>query len=843
MGARLKRTKAQRETACLLHRAAQIEDLKKINHELRQHVIQLLDRKQVVESQVDRFTNGHLCKELAVIGKLSEQLEKELLLNTADKELEEAKIQIQQQNKIKKLEHMVKTLKSVILQTEAEIKQGKSPSRLDTFIKTLEEDRDNYKCETENLLKVFRNTFSNPKRTSACGSMSNFSSIQAQEEISRLCQEVIKYPRTVKSTVTAAMIRHVEIERDAARSDFRMTTERDSLREQLKISQETAFNEKAHLEQRIEELETTIQNLDSERLEQMSRVELMKDAIVSLETEMKRLARKALDSETEQSQEAEYVSLSLLNEKTEESLSETQSLIKKKYEMQLTQEKITLLDEKIDNFSRQSLVQQEGICALKETIAQLDKEKASLQDWQEGREKIATFEESLAMKEKIISDFKILISELERSTKKSAEALCICEKDITSLHQQLQETNRELAQTDKNTESLAQKNDRLQDHLSNIKQENQCLYQEKDGIAEMSEIFMDDDIISHPANSRKIQKNSLESDERKPNVKYGLTESKSKNTNLHAVITPPTPTVRNSLDRKTAERASCCPEPLRLRKPKAELSGGETALLQPLGCSLLLSARCLRFLRPGQRLPTAGPWWGPGPPSPAPQHGDPQHGDPQRCAPHLSTETLSTETLSAEPRTSARRPSARRPSAPSPAPQHGDPQHGTPQHCALHLSTEPLSTEPLSVTPRTSARSPAPQHGDPQHGDTQRRAPHLSTETLSMEPLSVVPRTSARSPAPQHGDPQCHAPHLSMETLSMETLSVAPRTSAWRPSAWSPSAPSPAPQHGAPQHGDPQRCAPHLSTETLSTETLSVTPRTSARSPAPQHGDPQHGDP
>jgi len=28
----------------------------------------------------------------------------------------------------------------VILQTEAEIKQGKSPSRLDTFIKTLEED-------------------------------------------------------------------------------------------------------------------------------------------------------------------------------------------------------------------------------------------------------------------------------------------------------------------------------------------------------------------------------------------------------------------------------------------------------------------------------------------------------------------------------------------------------------------------------------------------------------------------------------------------------------------------------------------------------------------------------
>jgi len=43
---------------------------------------------------VDRFTckNDHLCKQLAVIGKLSEQLEEELLLNTADKELEEAKV-------------------------------------------------------------------------------------------------------------------------------------------------------------------------------------------------------------------------------------------------------------------------------------------------------------------------------------------------------------------------------------------------------------------------------------------------------------------------------------------------------------------------------------------------------------------------------------------------------------------------------------------------------------------------------------------------------------------------------------------------------------------------------
>uniref|UniRef100_A0A8C9F0F4 Uncharacterized protein n=1 Tax=Pavo cristatus TaxID=9049 RepID=A0A8C9F0F4_PAVCR len=243
------------------------ENLKKISHELRQRVLQLLNKKQVDERQVDRLTckNDHLRKELAVIAKLSEQLEKEneLLLNTTDKELEETKTQVRhQQNNIKKLEHTVKTLKSAILQTENEIRQGKSPSRLDTFIKTLEEDRDYYKSKTENLLRVFRNTSSSPKRSSTLGSMSTKKSY-IQEEISHHRQEVIKCTRTPRSTVAAqAMLRHVETERDTALSDLRrMTTERDSLGEQLKISQETAFNEKAHLQQRIEELETTIQNV------------------------------------------------------------------------------------------------------------------------------------------------------------------------------------------------------------------------------------------------------------------------------------------------------------------------------------------------------------------------------------------------------------------------------------------------------------------------------------------------------------------------------------------------------------------------------------------------------
>ncbi|XP_063085955.1 testis-specific gene 10 protein isoform X3 [Cavia porcellus] len=452
----------------------QIEDLKQTNHGLEEYVRKLLDSKEVVSSEVDDLTshNEHLCKELIKIDQLAEQLEEEknFVVDTADKELEEAKIElIDQQNNITVLEDTIKRLKSIILETEKA--QNKSPSRLDSFVKTLEADRDYYKSEAQHLRKMLRNRSKSPRRPSP--------SSRAQEEIARLRREMMKNCKSPKSTTAHAILRRVETERDVAFTDLRrMTTERDSLRERLKIAQETAFNEKAHLEQRIEELECTVHNLDDERMEQMSNMTLMKETITTVEKEMKSLARKAMDTESELGrQKAENNSLRVLYENTEKDLSDTQRhLAKKKYELQLTQEKIMCLDEKIDNFTRQNIAQREEISILGAAVNDLAKEKECLQACLDKKsENIASLGESLAMKEKTISGMKNIIAEMEQASRQSTEALIMCEQDISRMRRQIDETNDELAQIARERDILAHDNDNLQEQFGKAKQENQAL--------------------------------------------------------------------------------------------------------------------------------------------------------------------------------------------------------------------------------------------------------------------------------------------------------------------------------------------------------------------------------
>ncbi|KAI4587017.1 hypothetical protein MJG53_004804 [Ovis ammon polii x Ovis aries] len=420
----------------------QIEDLKQTNHGLEEYVKKLLDSKEVVSSQVDDLTshNEHLCQELIKIDQLAEQLEKEknFVVDTADKELEEAKIElICQQNNIIVLEDTVKRLGS--------------GTNCDVELLKTTRDREELKCMLEKYERHLAEIQGNVKVLTSERDKTFLLYEQAQEEIARLRREMMKSCKSPKSTTAHAILRRVETERDVAFTDLRrMTTERDSLRERLKIAQETAFNEKAHLEQRIEELECTVHNLDDERMEQMSNMTLMKETITTVEKEMKSLARKAMDTESELGrQKAENNSLRLLYENTEKDLSDTQRhLAKKKYELQLTQEKIMCLDEKI------------GV-----------ERKLKLTDW----DIMHIIEAIKVHEEKTISGMKNIIAEMEQASRQSTEALIMCEQDISRMRRQLDETNDELAQIARERDILAHENDNLQEQFAKAKQENQAL--------------------------------------------------------------------------------------------------------------------------------------------------------------------------------------------------------------------------------------------------------------------------------------------------------------------------------------------------------------------------------
>ncbi|XP_075446618.1 testis-specific gene 10 protein isoform X1 [Ascaphus truei] len=569
-----------------------IDELQNTNRSLEQHIFHLQDNKEAVSSHVDVLTrkNEQLCKELTEIDKLAEQLEKDKdqVLDAAEQEVEDSKLEIRrQQRTIENLENTIKNLTSDAgatrehlekAEVELEAKRGENrtlnilldqlqeeknrlgkkaeklerseknvvlaneksktmtPSKLDCFIKTLEEEKDHYKREAENLRKMLRSRSGSPKRSPSQSvqfdpefmktarerdelqtmlekyerhmaeiqgnvkvmtserDKTNVLYDRAQQEITQLRRELMQSPKTSKANLTAqAILRRVETERDSAISDLRrMTTERDSLRERLKISQETAINDRAHLEQRIEELQSSIRTMENERLEHKSKLSLMKETISSVENEMKILTRRTMDTENELSrQKSECDSLRLLNDKTEHTLEETQRrLALKQNELQIAQEKIVRLEEKIAEQTSQSLSQREEISILKATLTELDKEKdILLYSVDQKTEKMSSLEETIAFKENTIQGLRDVISEMEDSARQSAKTLSSHEQEISRLRRQLDEISDELSHTGRDREMVVQENSRLHDQLSKSKLENQTLtHKLKDSQKELEDV-------------------------------------------------------------------------------------------------------------------------------------------------------------------------------------------------------------------------------------------------------------------------------------------------------------------------------------------------------------------
>ncbi|XP_042668627.1 centrosomal protein of 135 kDa isoform X4 [Centrocercus urophasianus] len=464
-----------------------------------------------------RRQNERLSEEL--FGKADDKANLELLLN----QLEQEKQRLTEKTENFEIKERELVLEIERMRLEYGIALGdKSPSRLDAFVKTLEDDRDYYKRELEYLQKMIKRRPSPSRRTPEKSEDLRLIT-RERDELQSMLDRFEKHMIEIQSSVkllTAERDRlnilyeqsqselnrlrreakhhlvsqsHVGEDGDVALADFRrLMTEKESLREKLKIQQEAANLEKSKMQHDISELENNIQQFELERCELKSTISILKERIKSLENELKLKSNKLMQTSDDSSQfKAELCSLHLLNEQLQRTVEDLQHRLSlKKDELQSAQEEIVKLEEKIDRLNQKSTSQDEAVNVLRSTITVLDKEKDNLQETvDEKTERIACLDDNLANKEKTITHLRLTLSELESSTDQLKDLLSSRDREISSLRRQLDASHTEIAETGRVKEIALKENRRLQDDLATMTRENQAVSSElQDAIREKEEM-------------------------------------------------------------------------------------------------------------------------------------------------------------------------------------------------------------------------------------------------------------------------------------------------------------------------------------------------------------------
>ncbi|KAI7811314.1 putative testis-specific gene 10 protein [Triplophysa rosa] len=305
---------------------------------------------------------------------------------------------------------------------------------------------------------------------------------QAQEEIAALRREVMKSrtARGPKSSVTAqSILKRLEAERDEAAADLHhMTTERDSLRERLKISQETAISERAHLEQRVEDLQAAVLTLEQERGEQKSRQAQMRETMIGLEEEVHTLGQKLNSSEEELGRvRNECSSLRLSNSQMESSLSETQRRLTSRIgELQNLQDRNKQLDEKNESLLRQMMASREEVSMLQHTSSELDLHRRTLMVQLEKKSELLSIaDDQLDEKEKTIRSFRLKVEDLEKTLVALKETVVDRERDLEVLRRKLSDSEKGVVTLTKIKDAMLQENSLLRADLDQAHLDKQSL--------------------------------------------------------------------------------------------------------------------------------------------------------------------------------------------------------------------------------------------------------------------------------------------------------------------------------------------------------------------------------
>ncbi|CAM4693182.1 unnamed protein product [Leuciscus chuanchicus] len=574
----------------IAHLNLQIEYLQETNRSLEQRIDGLQQRKNNVSSEVADLSarNQELCQELTQIDQLAQQLEKdkEMVLETADMELQEAKKEIQrQQREIEDLEEVISTLrgdmtdgdhvkdrlrdqlldlqeqndkmeglinfqeedkkrlqdkveamtqadKEMILELERMRARhgmcGKdhSPSRLDAFVKSLEEERNYYKQEVVRYRLVRGRTDKTPTPSPGRGrSPRGRGSWHEKRDFDAELSHVVK-ERDELQSVLLGFEKHIEdiqtrvklltAERDQLSSQYRqtqevlrrvqgelessklqhrfrddgeqteaelqrVTAERDMLRDRLKVAQSSSLTDREQEQIRILDLENTIEMLEREKADLRTQVAVLKECRVAVEKELKTQSAVMVQNVEEATHHrVESSALRLLQEQMEQSLSDVQHRLSvKTNELQAAHQQIDKLEEKITDLSRHGSSQKDDVAILQRTIASLDREKDSLQDDVDQKtERVVLLQEEIQRKEKTLLEVRLTVTELENSLDQLNGSLSSREREIASLRRQLDQSQEELSVVSRDREVALRENRRLQDDLATMTRENQAVHAE-----------------------------------------------------------------------------------------------------------------------------------------------------------------------------------------------------------------------------------------------------------------------------------------------------------------------------------------------------------------------------
>ncbi|XP_075943475.1 centrosomal protein of 135 kDa [Anarhichas minor] len=573
----------------IAHLNLQIEYLQETNRTLDQKLEALQQKKKDASTEVANLSikNLELCEELTHIDDLAKRLEidKEHVLETADMELQETKKEIQRQQKIvedleniitklrsersegdfekdrlrdqledlreqnEKMEGLVNFLeqeklrlqdkmektmaadKDLVLELETmRAKHGvcgreRSPSRLDAFVKSLEEERDYYRQEADRYKRArgAGGPDSSPSRSPVRGRSPRSKATRggaAETELLRLlkerdelkaalldfenhmediqnsvkglsserdrfkalfkqAQEDLKLARSTDASADLLELR-AEIKRAEVRIQ-QTTAERDALMERVKVAQTSVLTDRQTEERRILDLENAVKRFERERLELRSQVCLLKENRDAAEDELRvRSAALVQNAEEVSHQRAETNALRLLQEQMEQSLSDTQHRLSVKMnELHAAHQHIQELEETIGELSQRGSKHKEDLSALQKSISALDREKDALQDEVDVKtEKLVALQEDLSKKEQTLENVRLTVTNLDNSLAQLQGALNSREREIGSLRRQLDAGHEELAGLRRDKEITVRENRRLQDDLATMTRENQAVHVE-----------------------------------------------------------------------------------------------------------------------------------------------------------------------------------------------------------------------------------------------------------------------------------------------------------------------------------------------------------------------------